>query len=216
MTYSHEAEFFKKLLDESNKRPDRLLIVGCGVSGQEAEDIRRATGAEVLGIDILTRQAREGCDLARSSALSIPAKAGSFDAVYCYHVIEHLPDYVGALGEMRRVLSDGGILYLGTPNKLRVIGDIAGRGTPAQILRWNFDAYRARLLHRWSNEQGAHAGFTDRELETALGHYFRWSKNVSLLYYSSKFPRFSRVWRLVFKAGFDRALVTSVFYIAGA
>jgi SAM-dependent methyltransferase len=48
-------------------------------------------------------------------AESIPAPDGSFDAVLCIQVLEHLPNPLGALREFRRVLGPGGALIATVP-----------------------------------------------------------------------------------------------------
>ena len=56
----------------------------------------------------------EGGDLA-------PIPADSYDAVLSAHVIEHLADPIGALGEWARVVRPGGHLLLVAPHKERTI-----------------------------------------------------------------------------------------------
>lgn len=50
-----------------------------------------------------------------SDITEIPAKSGSFDAVLCAEVIEHVPDPLMALKEISRVLADSGTLLLTAP-----------------------------------------------------------------------------------------------------
>jgi len=58
---------------------------------------------EQQGLDII-------CDIT-----SIPEPDGSFDAVLCTEVLEHLPDPLAALRELTRLLRGGGILILTAP-----------------------------------------------------------------------------------------------------
>jgi ubiquinone/menaquinone biosynthesis C-methylase UbiE len=53
------------------------------------------------------------------SALSLPFRGASFDAVVCDGVIHHTPDARRALGECSRILRVGGALYLGVYNRRR-------------------------------------------------------------------------------------------------
>jgi SAM-dependent methyltransferase len=55
------------------------------------------------GLDIV-------CDI-----LAIPEPAGSFDAILCTEVFEHLPDPLGAVREFARLLRPGGKLLLTAP-----------------------------------------------------------------------------------------------------
>ncbi len=50
------------------------------------------------------------CDIA-----AIPESSGSFDAILCTEVFEHLPDPLRALGECSRLLRSGGELILTAP-----------------------------------------------------------------------------------------------------
>lgn len=50
-----------------------------------------------------------------SDITSIPVLDGSFDAVLCTEVLEHLPDPVRALDEMARVLKTGGTIIITSP-----------------------------------------------------------------------------------------------------
>jgi len=53
--------------------------------------------------------------LLAGDALRLPFGDGTFDAVICSEVLEHLPDYRGALDEMLRVLRPGGRLAVSVP-----------------------------------------------------------------------------------------------------
>jgi SAM-dependent methyltransferase len=50
-----------------------------------------------------------------SDITAIPVESGSFDAVMCTEVLEHVPDPVAALKEMNRVLRPGGHLLITAP-----------------------------------------------------------------------------------------------------
>ena len=40
---------------------------------------------------------------------------GMFDIVFCNHVLEHVPDDIAAMKELRRVLKKNGIAYINSP-----------------------------------------------------------------------------------------------------
>ena len=75
-----------------------------------------------VGLDLSTgmlRQAQkrlQGADLpvhlSRANALDIPFASGSFDAVVTTFALSAIPDGIGAIGEMARVLKKGGVLAL--------------------------------------------------------------------------------------------------------
>jgi SAM-dependent methyltransferase len=86
---------------ELARRAERL--VGVEVHGQEA---RVGEALRGLGVDV---------DLRPGSILELPAEDGEFDAVVCLSVLEHLRELGGALSELRRVLTSGGMAVLGFP-----------------------------------------------------------------------------------------------------
>jgi ubiquinone/menaquinone biosynthesis C-methylase UbiE len=53
--------------------------------------------------------------LLAGDALALPFADASFDTVICSEVLEHLPDYAGALREIERVLRPGGSLCVSVP-----------------------------------------------------------------------------------------------------
>jgi ubiquinone/menaquinone biosynthesis C-methylase UbiE len=216
VSFEFEARFFRELLSESGVTPRRVLVVGCG-AGVEVAHIASATGATVVGVDLdVDPNARSGATaLARADARRLPFRDGAFDAVYCYHVLEHVPGPESAVREAHRVLAPRGVGYFGTPNKSRIVGYLGGRATTWEKVTWNATDWWQRLTGRWSNAQGAHAGFTDRELLRLLGAEFARVESVSLPYYLGKYPRLAGLWRTSYRLGFARFLAPSVYARVG-
>jgi SAM-dependent methyltransferase len=82
----------------------RARAHGWRVSGQEV-NAAAVSSARAAGLDV-----REG-ELAAAGF-----KPSSFDAVRLWHVLEHVADPVGLLGEIRPLLRPGGILIVGVPD----------------------------------------------------------------------------------------------------
>jgi SAM-dependent methyltransferase len=215
LSFEFEARFFCDLLRQAQVRPRRVLVVGCG-EGAEVDHLAREVGAPVVGLDLAIdpRWKRPGVHLLRADARHLPFRDGTFDALYCYHVLEHVPGPAAAVAEARRALARGGFAFFGTPNRLRLVGYAGGRATAWEKLRWNAADYWKRLTGRWSNERGAHAGFSERELAHLLAAAFPRAESVSLPYYVGKYPRLERVWRTSFKLGLLRFLAPSVYFRA--
>jgi len=215
LSFEFEARFFAGLLADARVQHPRVLVIGCG-AGVEVAALARTLGRPVVGVDLVVDPAQAGpaVTLLRADARALPFRAGAFEALYCFHVLEHVPGPARAVGEARRVLSPGGLAYFGTPNKSRLVGYLGGRASALQKLVWNLVDYGKRLTGRWSNERGAHAGFTDRELARLLAGAFASVESVSLPYYVGKYPGLAGLWRVSFRAGLQRWLAPSVYFRA--
>lgn len=96
----------------------RALEIGCG-SGGLLQDVV-GMGWQAVGIDFdaaAVASARDrGLDVRVGDLASQSFADQSFDAVLMNHVIEHLPDPVATLQEIKRILRPGGRLLCATPN----------------------------------------------------------------------------------------------------
>jgi SAM-dependent methyltransferase len=194
-----------------------VLVVGCG-EGVEVDHLAREVAAPVVGLDLTVdpRWKRPGVQLLRADARALPFRDGAFDALYCYHVLEHVPGPAGAVAEARRILARDGFAFFGTPNRSRLVGYAGGRASTWEKLAWNAADYWKRLTGRWSNERGAHAGFSEPELKRLLAAAFARVESVSLPYYLGKYPGLEPVWRTSFRLGLLRFLAPSVYFRATA
>jgi len=188
-----KTEVIARLLQEKIQTPiRRILVVGCG-SGIEASMLHQLLAAEVIGIDIKSEfeaPSAPGLDLRVGDACDMQFDAESFDLVYSYHVLEHIPDPARALNEMRRVLAKEGHFCIGTPNRSRIVGYIGSKdASMKEKFLWNWADWSARLRGRFRNEFGAHAGFTHTELGSALETAFGSAQDISVEYYSELYAR---------------------------
>jgi SAM-dependent methyltransferase len=113
---------------------ERVLDLGCG-GGRHAFELYRR-GARVVAFD---RDAKELAGVATmfaamrlegeapagataetvsGDALSLPFAGGSFDKVIAAEILEHIPDDMRAMAELRRVLRPGGELAVTVPSWL--------------------------------------------------------------------------------------------------
>lgn len=211
--FGFEANFYQQLMSEVGVRPKRMLVIGCG-AGVEVAHLADATGSIVVGIDLEVdpRWKKPNVLLLRADAQKLPFRDGAFDCVYCYHVLEHVPQPPRAIAEARRMLPEAGAGYFGTPNKERTVGYIGGRATTWEKIQWNLIDYGRRLQGRWSNEQGAHAGFSRVELTKLLAASFERVESVDLPYYLGKYPKLAGFWRAMFQMGLARFVAPSVYF----
>ncbi|MFQ5879350.1 MAG: class I SAM-dependent methyltransferase [Dehalococcoidia bacterium] len=109
----------------------RLLDIGCS-DGGIAAFLGQALGAEeVRGVEVSPRWVelahRRGVEAAVFDVESgpLPYTSGSFDAIFCGEIIEHLVDPDHLLDEIRRLLTPQGLCVLTTPNLAAWVNRVA-------------------------------------------------------------------------------------------
>lgn len=109
----------------------RLLEIGCGF-GFLLNEARRQ-GWDVLGLELAEDEAawgREQFGLEIASSLEDNRlKAGQFDIIALWDVIEHIPDVDSLLAACHSLLRPGGLLFLKTPD---------GRGLTLRPTWWSW------------------------------------------------------------------------------
>jgi SAM-dependent methyltransferase len=106
----------------SPRKDERILDVACGMGELSLLIARR--GAEVFGLDMseaaieaaerLSRKVKIPCEFRVGDAQKLPYPDGYFDKIVCSSSLEHFEDDSLAVGEMRRVLKNGGRVVLTT------------------------------------------------------------------------------------------------------
>ena len=193
----------------------KMLVVGCG-DGREAHALADALRCDITGIDLRDRfdpEAAAEVRLQTGDATALPFATDTFDFIYSYHVLEHIPRYRDALAEMDRVLTKGGGLWIGTPNRARLVGYIGSKVPLRKAIEWNAADWKARLRGRFRNELGAHAGFTLHELGGELRAVFSHIDDATLDYYLAIYPRRARTVRLLHGSGLGTVAFPSIYFV---
>lgn len=102
-----------------------LLEVGCGVGAQSEIILRRFPNLHLTGIDLSTNQlasARQHLaevpglpgrfNMKEMDAANMEFGANSFDGAFLCWILEHVPDPIRVLSEVRRVLRPGSPIYI--------------------------------------------------------------------------------------------------------
>jgi len=171
---------FRKLVLKHLSADKKMLDLGAGAGILKQMDFSK-DAESVCGVD-LDRRVLSNPFLSEAkvaSAECLPYSDQSFDLVTCNNVLEHLPNPLAVFKEVRRVLKDGGIFLIKTPNKFHYV-PIFARLTPHWFHKF-YNKMRGRdevdtfpVLYRVNsrnkiNYYAKEAGFTVDSLESIEG-----------------------------------------------
>ena len=203
----------------SVQKSDIILVAGAGL-GLEAEFICNALKIKTVGIDINIGRMdliinQHDLTFQKQDLMSLAFREGSFSLVYCYHVLEHVLDHGAVLREIHRVLRPGGILFVGFPNKNRLISYIgtSQRATVLEKIRWNLNDYLYRLKGRFENKYGAHAGFTEKEFIEDASNIFQEIYAVREKYMLLKYSRYRKLILMLVRIGLEEIVFPSNYFL---
>jgi SAM-dependent methyltransferase len=212
----HRASLIANVIRQRHPvRISNMLVVGCG-NGREAHALAASLRCNVTGVDLRDQfdpRAAAEVRLQCADATALPFDTATFDFIYSYHVLEHIPRYRDALLEMNRVLAKGGGLWIGTPNRTRLVGYVGSNATLRHAITWNAADWSARLQGRFRNEFGAHAGFTLQELGAELRAFFGCIDEATLDYYLAIYPHRARTMRLLHSSGLGAYAFPSIYFV---
>ena len=117
--FQSNKKFLEPFLDELRK--SRVLEIGCGNGSMTG--YLKSLGVDIIGIDMneeyinnaKKRFGEESFRLMRGEALEF--ENNIFDIVLSFDLLEHIPDVIEHLGEVKRVLREEGKYFLQTPNR---------------------------------------------------------------------------------------------------
>ena len=126
-------------------KPLRFLDAGCG-DGINLLGLAQIAGhlgiePEIYGVDynyLRVDRARKISgvhDAIQARLDELPFPDGFFDLVLCNHVLEHIPEDMPVVKDLRRVTALGGLLIVGVPNEGCLMGQIRNHLLQRSILR---------------------------------------------------------------------------------
>ncbi|MCL2180586.1 MAG: class I SAM-dependent methyltransferase [Treponema sp.] len=108
----------KNLFNAAKEDKPSVLDIGCA-TGSLLASLRdsgwRVTGVEISPCAGYARNVR-AIDVRNTALEECGFPAGSFDVILASHLIEHLNDPGAFLGEVYRILKNGGYIFITTPN----------------------------------------------------------------------------------------------------
>lgn len=139
----------------------------------------------------------------------------SFSLIFCIHVLEHVPDHYKVLSELYRVMDNNGILLVGFPNKNRLFGYI---NSPQKVgllrfIKWNLNDFGKRLMGKFENSHGAHAGFTQKEFMHDAHKLFNSMIPIRNEYMSLKYHNYKYLIKLIIYLKLGEYLFPSNYFI---
>ncbi len=109
--------YLERILKTLNKHRPRILDVGTGTGGNlmVLERFGEATGIDISkkAVDFCHKRGLKNVQLSPGEALDFDDD--SFDTICCLDVLEHVPEPVKTLREMKRVLKDDGVIIISVP-----------------------------------------------------------------------------------------------------
>lgn len=215
----HTIEIVRNILDifYKPKNDDLLLAAGCG-NGQEAILLNRSYHLKTFGVDLflsgVSLNNKGDVCLQQQNLTDLKFNSYSFGLIYCYHVLEHIENYIEALNQLHRVLKKGGILFVGFPNKNRLVGYIGSqsKATIFDKIKWNLNDYRKKFKGKFENKYGAHAGFTEKEFMTVARQTFAQVVPVRNTYMRIKYKKYKIAINLLIRLHLSK-LFPSNYYI---
>lgn len=147
-----------------------VLDIACG-EGYGTAGLMAAGAKSVIGFDIApdavehARQ-RYSVDARVGSALAVPLPDESADLLVSFETIEHLPDPIGFIAEIARLLRPGGQVIISTPEKEHYHLD---GPNPHHVHELSHEEFRASLKEHFEITQ--ELAQTDR-----ISRWFYWSR----------------------------------------
>jgi 2-polyprenyl-3-methyl-5-hydroxy-6-metoxy-1,4-benzoquinol methylase len=153
--YQRRFEYFVACIDRARARLGRrlrLLDAGCG-DGYWLMRLSSLPDLELSGVDynpLRVERARQAAPTASitCSGLHEFAAGQQFDVILLSQVIEHVPDDVGLLRQVARLLRPGGVLILGTPNEGSFLQSVERRRTGTAALTDHVHFYTEKEIRR--------------------------------------------------------------------
>jgi SAM-dependent methyltransferase len=152
----------------------RYLDVGCGSGG--ALGVAAALGWQVAGVEVdaaAAAKARRFTPRVHTGDLqAAPFAAGEFDLITALHVLEHVPDPVGAVRRMLAWLAPGGLLVIEVPNAGGLGARIFGRAWSGLELPRHLSHFTPDTLGRAATQAGGRVVWCWHQ---AKPRYYLWS-----------------------------------------
>ena len=103
----------------AEKEKGRCLVIGCGIVDLK---ILQSDRKDILGIDIskvALKTAKKFGMVVLTDGMQLPFHDSSFDSICLFDVLEHIPNKIKMITEVKRSLRNGGKTFLSVPIKTK-------------------------------------------------------------------------------------------------
>jgi SAM-dependent methyltransferase len=173
--------------------------VGCGSGG--ALGVAQALGWHVAGVEVdeaAAKKARRFSERVHvGDLLGARFEAGEFDVVTALHVLEHVPDPVGAVRRMLEWLAPDGLLIVEVPNAGGLGASLFGRAWSGLELPRHLSHFTPATLERVVGQAGGRVVWCWHQ---AKPRYYLWSLGFWLRDRGLAGPARVAEWRPVYGA----------------
>lgn len=218
------ALIVKKITDKcclfSRKKINSIFIAGCG-DGKEVFAFNDIFKVKVIGVDISLAEnfksniSGNDIELIKDDLLNIKFPNNYFSMIFSYHVLEHLPNHKKVLQTLSTILETEGILFIGFPNRNRLVGYIGTNSNVSIVnkIAWNLNDYWMRLKGKFENSSGAHAGFTEQEFINDASQFFSTIISVRNDYMLYKYVKYTNLINLLIKSKVAEFIFPSNYFV---
>lgn len=130
----------------------RVLDLACG-TGFGSDILIQSGASEVIGMDLEwpdNADAIEKWSFCVADGTRIPLKSASIEVAVSFETVEHIEEDVAFLTEIRRVLSDDGLLILSTPNGLHSPKHLGRPANPFHVREYSPDELKRVIAQHFS------------------------------------------------------------------
>ncbi|MFZ4400946.1 MAG: methyltransferase domain-containing protein [Bacteroidales bacterium] len=208
------------IYENGKSKFENILIAGCG-KGEEASVFYKLTKANVTGVDlnaipIIKTEDGRRFQIKIESLDDLSFTDEEFDLIYCYHVLEHVNDPEKVLLELKRVLSKDGIIFIGFPNRLRMLPGYLSTHlniSLIEVIKFNLNDYKMRFTGKFKNKYGAHAGFSEKEFLKMAKPIFSNTLSVRKIWIDKNYTKFGFLFKIINKLMLADFFYPSNYYI---
>ncbi|MBN2562154.1 MAG: class I SAM-dependent methyltransferase [Phycisphaerae bacterium] len=168
----------------------RLLDVGCGSGAYMLR--KKVAGWTVYGVDpaegAVLAARRQGLQVVRGAIPGVALPEREFEVITMLAVLDHVPDPLATVRDLRRRLASGGRLIVSVPNAESAAARLFGADWPG----WDLPRHQNHFTAATLTEILRHGGFADVELHWKR-RTTRWQRGARLRARSDK----TVIWRLL-------------------